>query len=99
MGARQRTFYVYLATNRNNRVMYVGMTNDLRRRMYEHKHHLLHEFTDKYNVRKLVYFEQADNPASAIAREKAIKKWRREKKNALVETTNPEWRDLIGEPG
>ncbi len=87
-------YYVYILTNWNNRVMYIGVTNNLERRFLEHKNKLLKGFTEKYNVNKLVYFELTDNIESAISREKEIKKWRREKKNRLVETANPEWRDL-----
>jgi len=89
-----RTYYVYLLTNWNNKVMYVGMTNDLKRRIYEHKAKTVKGFTEKYNLNKLVYFEATSNVQAAIAREKEIKKWRREKKNALVAGTNPEWKDL-----
>jgi len=89
-----RTYYVYLLTNQNGNVMYLGVTNDLVRRVYEHKNSLVDGFTKKYNVSKLVYFEQTDDVMSAIAREKEIKKWRREKKNKLVETMNPQWREL-----
>jgi len=74
--------------------MYVGVTNDLKRRLYEHKNKLVKGFTEKYNVSKLVYFEQTRDVRAAITREKEIKKWRREKKNALVVQTNPEWNDL-----
>ncbi len=74
--------------------MYVGMTNNLERRVYEHKQKLIKGFTSKYNIHKLVYFEQFSNAQDAIAREKQIKKWRREKKNNLVMTLNPEWKDL-----
>jgi putative endonuclease len=74
--------------------MYVGMTNNLERRVYEHKHKLVKGFTSKYNVNKLVYFEQFSDAQAAIAREKEIKKWRREKKNNLVNASNPEWKDL-----
>jgi putative endonuclease len=75
-------------------VMYVGVTNNLDRRVYEHKAKLAAGFTEKYNVNKLVYFEMTNDVRAAIAREKEIKKWRREKKNNLVVTTNPEWKDL-----
>jgi putative endonuclease len=88
------TYYVYLLTNWNNQVMYVGMTNDLERRLYEHKHKLFKGFTDKYNLNKLVYFEETQDVTAAIAREKEIKKWRREKKNQLVNRMNPTWKDL-----
>ena len=74
--------------------MYVGVTNDLRRRVYEHKHNLVKGFTQKYNVHKLVYYETFQDISMAIAREKEVKKWRREKKNRLVESKNPEWKDL-----
>ena len=91
---REKTYYVYLLTNWNNAVMYVGMTNDLERRIFEHKEKRVKGFTEKYNVSKLVYFEQTSDVNVAIAREKEIKKWRREKKDALVKQLNPDWRDL-----
>lgn len=90
----EHVYYVYLLTNSNNHVMYVGVTNDLRRRVYEHKNKLVKGFTEKYNVNKLVYFEQTLDIVSAITREKEIKKWRREKKNNLVIQVNPNWNDL-----
>jgi putative endonuclease len=88
---------VYLLTNWNNKVIYVGMTNDLQRRLYEHKNKSVRGFTSRYNVNKLVYFEHTTDVLQAIAREKEIKKWRREKKNRLVESMNPEWKDLSAE--
>ncbi|NUM48842.1 MAG: GIY-YIG nuclease family protein [Anaerolineales bacterium] len=88
------TFYVYLLTNWNDQVMYIGMTNDLKRRVYQHKNKLVEGFTEKYNVHKLVYYEETSDVKAAIAREKEIKKWRREKKNNLVNSKNPEWKDL-----
>ncbi|MFH0991183.1 MAG: GIY-YIG nuclease family protein [bacterium] len=94
---RYRNYYVYLQTNWNNKVMYVGMTNDLIRRLTEHKNKLVQGFTSKYNVNKLVYYEHTTDLYSAIMREKQIKKWRREKKNHLVESMNPEWKDLSSE--
>lgn len=87
-------FYVYILTNWNDQVMYIGMTNNLERRLYEHKNKLVEGFTKKYNVHKLVYYEHGNDVHAAIAREKEIKKWRREKKNNLVMTMNPEWKDL-----
>ena len=90
----EKTYYVYLLTNWNNKVMYVGVTNDLERRIYEHKEKVVKGFTQKYNVNKLVYYEQTSDIAAALNREKEIKKWRREKKNRLVENANPIWRDL-----
>jgi putative endonuclease len=74
--------------------MYIGMTNNLERRLHEHKNKLVDGFTKKYNVNKLVYYEHGNDVRAAIAREKEIKKWRREKKNNLVMTMNPEWKDL-----
>ena len=82
-------------SNWNNKVIYVGMTNNLERRIYEHKNKLLKGFTKRYNVTKLVYFEHTKEVTSAIAREKEIKKWRREKKNKLIESINPMWNDLF----
>jgi len=74
--------------------MYVGVTNNLSRRIYEHKNKLIVEFTKKYNINKLVYFEETQDIRAAIEREKEIKRWRREKKNIIVAEMNPEWRDL-----
>ena len=88
------TYYVYLLTNWNNKVMYLGVTNNLERRLYEHKNKLVKGFTEKYNVNKLVYFEETQDVTAAIAREKEMKKWRREKKNQLVSRINPSWKDL-----
>ena len=89
-----KTYYVYLLTNWNNKVMYVGVTSNLERRVYEHKNKLVEGFTQKYNVNKLVCFETTNDVLAAIEREKQIKKWRREKKNQLVNGVNPEWKDL-----
>ena len=89
------SFYVYLLTNRNHRVLYTGVTNNLVRRVYEHKHHLIrNSFTDQYNVDKLVYFEETSSSRAAIEREKQIKGWSRARKNALVNGMNPAWEDL-----
>jgi len=74
--------------------MYVGMTNDLQRRVYEHKNKQVDGFTKRYNLNKLVYFEETNDVNAAIAREKELKRWRREKKNNLVATLNPQWKDL-----
>ncbi|HOP47854.1 MAG TPA: GIY-YIG nuclease family protein [Desulfobacteraceae bacterium] len=87
-------YYVYLITNWNNRVIYTGVTNNLERRIYEHKNKLIKGFSEKYNLNKLVYFEVTPDVISAIEREKEIKKWRREKKNKLVNLMNPKWDDL-----
>jgi putative endonuclease len=87
-------FYVYILTNWNNKVMYIGVTNNLERRLYEHKNKLVDGFTSKYHVNKLVYYEHTNDIHVALAREKEIKKWRREKKDKLVASTNPRWEDL-----
>jgi putative endonuclease len=87
-------YYVYMMTNWNNKVLYTGITNDLERRVYEHKNKLVEGFTKKYNVTKLVYFAETSDVMAAIEREKQIKGWTRQKKNELVETMNPEWEDL-----
>lgn len=92
--AYTKSYYVYLLTNWNNQVMYVGVTNDLNRRIYEHKNKMVEGFTAKYNLSKLIYFEETNDINAAIAREKEIKRWRREKKNKLVEQLNPQWKDL-----
>jgi len=89
-----KNYYVYLLTNWNNKVIYVGVTNDLNRRLYEHKNKIVQGFTQKYNLNKLVYFEETNDVNAAITREKEIKKWRREKKDKLVNQLNPNWIDL-----
>jgi putative endonuclease len=92
-----RQFYVYIMTNKYNTVLYTGVTNDLRRRVYEHKAKLVSGFTSKYNVTKLVYYEVCGDAMSAIAREKQIKGGSRQKKVDLVNGMNSEWRDLYEE--
>jgi putative endonuclease len=87
-------YYVYMLTNWNNKVLYTGVTNDLERRIYEHKNKLVKGFTAKYNVNKLVYFECTSDITTAITREKQIKGWTRQKKNELIQSVNPKWRDL-----
>lgn len=87
-------YYVYILTNWNNKVMYIGVTNNLGRRLSEHKSKLVDGFTKKYNVNKLVYYEYTHSIDDAIRREKQIKGWLRAKKNQLVTTVNPDWRDL-----
>jgi putative endonuclease len=89
-----KQYYVYFLTNRNNRVLYVGVTNDLKRRLYEHQHNLAPGFTNKYRVNKLVYFEMCEDVEGAISREKQIKGGSRKKKNELIEKLNPRWEDL-----
>ncbi|MBQ8766729.1 MAG: GIY-YIG nuclease family protein [Clostridia bacterium] len=87
-------YYVYILTNKTNSVMYIGVTNDVARRVYEHRNHLIEGFTSKYNVTKLVYVETSKDVRDAIQREKQLKGWLRAKKNALVESVNPQWKDL-----
>ena len=91
--ARERQYYVYIMTN-GARTLYVGVTNDLVRRVYEHKEKLVPGFTSRYNVTWLAYYEQTSDNSSAIAREKQIKGWRRSKKFELIESMNPRWKDL-----
>ncbi len=87
-------YYVYMMSNWNNKVLYIGVTNNLQRRVYEHKNKLLEGFTSKYNVDKLVYFETFSEAKQAIEREKQLKGWKREKKNFLIEKENSKWLDL-----
>ena len=89
-----KVFYVYMMTNRSRVVLYTGVTNDLVRRAWEHQNSEVKGFTKTYKVDRLVYYEHFDDPRDAIGREKEIKGWRRNKKNALVETLNPKWTDL-----
>jgi len=93
---RQKQYFVYIMTNAS-KTLYTGVTNDLVRRVYEHKHKLVKGFTAKYNMTRLVCYEALDDIREAIAREKRIKGWLRAKKVALVESTNPEWKDLSTE--
>ncbi|PKM77571.1 MAG: endonuclease [Firmicutes bacterium HGW-Firmicutes-15] len=87
-------YYVYILTNQSNKVLYTGITNDLERRLYEHQNKLVRGFTSKYNVNKLIYFDCTTEATSAIAREKQIKGWTRQKKLDLISELNPQWRDL-----
>ena len=86
-------YFVYLMTNRSG-TLYTGVTNDLERRVYEHKQGIGSEFTSKYAIRYLIYYEECGDVRDAIAREKEIKGWRRAKKMALIKSVNPDWRDL-----
>ena len=87
-------YYVYMLTNKTNKVLYTGITNNLKRRIYEHKNGLVDGFTKKYNVHKLVYYDYTIDVRSAISREKQIKGWTRAKKDALINGFNPNWQDL-----
>jgi len=89
-----KSYYVYMLTNWTGEVLYIGVTNDLERRLLEHKAGRVQGFTRKYSLKKLVYFEQSNDINAAIVREKELKGWRRDKKNALVNSTNPDWKDL-----
>ena len=92
-----KCYFVYMVTNKNNRVLYTGMTNNLKRRVFEHNEKINNGFTSLYNANKLVYYEVFDDVNLAIKREKQIKDWRREKKNMLVDLRNAEWGDISGE--
>ena len=89
-----KTFYVYMMTNRSRIVLYTGVTNSLERRIWFHRNNEIKSFTKTHKVDRLVYYEQFNEALDAITREKEIKGWRREKKNQLVQTLNPKWRDL-----
>ena len=89
--------YVYIMTNKNNTTLYVGVTNDLVRRVWEHKNNILPGFTAHYDLHKLVYFEVYEDEMSAIQREKYLKKCYRKTKNKLIAEKNPQWNDLSDE--
>lgn len=93
---RSRTLYVYILASRRG-TLYIGVTNNLGRRMYEHKHGLVPGFTNKYKVNRLVYFEEFNRADDAIAREKQLKGWSRRRKVALIESLNPRLKDLTGQ--
>jgi len=90
-------YFIYILSNKRNGALYIGMTNDLVRRVFEHKNNYIKGFTSKYGVHKLVYYEQCDSFDSALQREKQIKEWRRSWKLDLVEKANPLWKDLFDE--
>ncbi|MCK5412781.1 MAG: GIY-YIG nuclease family protein [Candidatus Pacebacteria bacterium] len=90
----QKTYYVYITVSKRNGTLYIGVTSNLKKRIYEHKESLIDGFTKKYNVDKLVYFETTNDVNSAIQREKQTKKWKREWKIKLIEKENPCWIDL-----
>ena len=87
-------YCVYIMTKKFNKVLYIGVTNNLSRRTYEHKNKLIKGFTEKYNLTKLVYFEQTSYVISALEREKQLKNWHRQWKISLISKFNPEWKDL-----
>ncbi|MEA2977228.1 MAG: putative endonuclease [Alphaproteobacteria bacterium] len=90
-------YYVYLLASERNGTLYLGVTRDLSRRVYQHKTKVTPSFTSRYNVGRLTWFECYDDPTTAITREKEIKKWKRAWKIRLIEETNPQWRDLYDE--
>ena len=87
-------YFVYILTNKSNKVLYIGVTNSLERRMYEHKNKMIDGFTKRYNLTKLVYFEETSDVRSAIEKEKKLKNWHRDWKIKLINDFNPEWKDL-----
>ncbi|MDD4995251.1 MAG: GIY-YIG nuclease family protein [Patescibacteria group bacterium] len=89
----RRIFYVYIMASLSG-TLYIGVTNDLERRVYEHKNDSVEGFTKKYQCHRLVYFEEMDNISDAVLREKQLKRWRRDKKEFLIKTLNPQWQDL-----
>ena len=93
----EKQFYVYILASKRNGTLYTGVTSDLIQRVWQHKHDMVERFTQKYEVKKLVYYEVHDNAESAIKREKQIKKWRRKWKLRLIEEKNPQWTDLYDE--
>ena len=89
-----KNYFVYILASKKNGTLYVGVTHDLVKRIYEHRQHLVKGFTDKYNVVRLVYFEMTSSVVDAIAREKTLKKWNRQWKIDLIEQKNPGWEDM-----
>jgi putative endonuclease len=87
-------YFVYILASKRNGTLYIGLTNNLERRIYEHKNHLVKGFTEKYSVTMLVYFEQTNDINAALQREKQLKKWNRKWKLKLIEKSNPDWLDL-----
>ena len=89
-----KNYYVYILANKRNGTLYIGVTSNLQRRIQEYKEKQVEGFTEKYNVNKLVYFEQTTDVMSALTREKQLKKWNRAWKLNLIEKENPQWKDL-----
>jgi len=92
-----KTDYIYILASKRNGTLYIGVKDDLIRRVYEHKNDLIAGFTSKYRVHELVYYEQVDDITAALQREKQLKKWNRRWKLELIEKENPDWRDLYDE--
>ena len=91
----QHKYYVYIITNKKDGVLYIGVTNDLERRVLEHKNKLIKGFSSRYNLNKLMYFEEFQSIKEAIRREKSLKKWKREWKVNLIVKDNPDWKELL----
>jgi len=91
------TYYVYILANKRNGTLYIGVTNNLEARMYQHKNGIGSKFTSKYSVDMLMYYEETDDIGEAIHREKQLKKWKRAWKMSLIEESNPSWKDLAEE--
>ena len=94
---REYRFYMYIMQSASRRALYIGMTNNLHKRVWQHKNHTFEGFSDDYNAVRLVYWESFDDVRNAINREKQLKRWRREKKQWLIERFNPQWRDLAAD--
>ena len=94
---RENRYYVYILASKRNGTLYIGVTSNLIKRIYEHKNNLIEGFTKKYNIHNLVYYEITEDVNSAIAREKQLKRWKRNWKIELIEKNNPEWKDLYFE--
>ena len=92
-----KEYYVYILASKKNGTLYIGVTNNLLKRVYEHKNKIVGGFTQKYNVHNLVYFEVHNDIRNAITREKQMKKWKRQWKIELIEKSNPQWKDLYCE--
>lgn len=93
----ERQYYVYILASKRRGTLYIGVTNDLIKRVYEHKNNLADGFTKQYGVHQLVYYEAVEDVNSAITREKRMKKWRRQWKIELIENNNPDWKDLYND--
>ena len=93
----EKNYYTYILANKRNGTLYVGVTSDLIKRVYQHQNNLVEGFTSKYQVHRLVYYEQHGDVLSAIRREKRLKEWQRKWKLALIEISNPQWKDLYFE--
>jgi putative endonuclease len=97
MSAYEKQYYVYILANTTNVALYIGVTSDLKRRVYEHKQKVIRGFAERYSIDKLVYYEVYQDPENAILREKRLKGSPRARKNRLVASLNPQWRDLYEE--